>query len=219
MRCVVASDYSVHVTASAQPVEPGASDPRGDAARERILAATIENLSENGFNGISLSTIARRAGFTRSGLLHHFGTKEALLREALGHRLITNARALHSIETATANEMLDAVVRMVEFALWVSNASRAYQIIAAEATAPDHPAHTWFAGQFAQVRENMAGAIRRSIERGEARPDADVDAITLQLVAMSDGLQLHWLHDESLDAVGAARYVVELIRADIAPRA
>jgi AcrR family transcriptional regulator len=207
------------VNASAQPIEAGASDPRGDAARERILAATIENLSENGFNGISLSTIARRAGFTRSGLLHHFGSKEALLREALGHRLLTNARALHSIETATANEMLDAVVRMVEFALWVSNASRAYQIIAAEATAPDHPAHAWFAEQFAQVRLNMAGAIRRSIDRGEARADVDIDAITLLLVSMSDGLQLHWLHDESLDAVGAARYVVDLIRADLAPRA
>jgi AcrR family transcriptional regulator len=197
---------------------PNENDPRGHATRERILSATIENLSENGFNGISLSKIARQAGFTRSGLLHHFGTKEALLREALGHRLLTNARSLHSIETASAEEMLDAVVRMVEFALWVSSASRAYQIIAAEATAPDHPAHTWFAEQFAQVRENMAGAIRRSIERGEARPDANVDAITLQLVAMSDGLQLHWLHDETLDAVGAARYTVDLIRADIAPR-
>jgi AcrR family transcriptional regulator len=194
-----------------------ATDPRTDAARERILAAAIENLSENGFNGISVSKIAKRAGFTRSGLLHHFGTKEALLREALGHRLLTNARSLHSIDTATADEMLDAVVRMVEFVLWVDSASRAYQIIAAEATAPDHPAHTWFAQQFAQVRENMAGAIRRSIALGLARPDANIDAITLQLVAMSDGLQLHWLHDETLDAVGAARYVVELIRADLAP--
>jgi AcrR family transcriptional regulator len=190
-------------------------DPRAEATRERILAATIETLSENGFNGFSLSTVAARAGFTRSGLLHHFGSKEALLREALGHRLLTNARALHSIETATADEMLDAIVRMVEFALWVSNASRAYQILAAESTAVDHPAHAWFGTQFALVRGNMADAIRRSIALGEARPDVDVDAVALQLLAMSDGLQLHWLHDESLDAVGSARYMVELIRADL----
>jgi AcrR family transcriptional regulator len=206
------------VSAASEDNGTDAVDPRAEATRERILGAAIENLSENGFNGISLSKIAKRAGFTRSGLLHHFGTKEALLREALGHRLLTNARALHSIDTATANEMLDAVVRMVEFALWIDSASRAYQIIAAEATAPDHPAHTWFGQQFAQVRENMAGAIRRSIALGEARPDVDIDAITLQLVAMSDGLQLHWLHDESLDAVGSARYMTNLIRADLAPR-
>jgi hypothetical protein len=61
----------------------------------------------------------------------------------------------------------------------------------------------------------MADAIRRSIALGEARPDVDVDAVALQLLAMSDGLQLHWLHDESLDAVGSARYMVELIRADL----
>jgi AcrR family transcriptional regulator len=206
------------MSAASERENVASSDPRSDAARERILAAAIENLSENGFNGISLSNIAKSAGFTRSGLLHHFGTKEALLREALGHRLLTNARSLHSIETASADEMLDAVVRMVEFALWIDSASRAYQIIAAEATAPDHPAHSWFAQQFAQVRGNMAGAIRRSIALGKARPDANIDAITLQLVALSDGLQLHWLHDETLDAVGAARYAVELIRADLAPR-
>jgi AcrR family transcriptional regulator len=190
-------------------------DPRTEATRERILNATIDTLSENGFNGISLATIAKRSGLTRSGLLHHFDSKEALLREALGHRLLTNARELHSIETATADEMLDAVVRMVEFTLWVSNASRAYQILAAESTAADHPAHAWFSTQFAQVRANMAGAIRRSIAAGEARPDVDVEAIVLMLVSMSDGLQLHWLHDESLDAVASARYVVELIRSDL----
>jgi AcrR family transcriptional regulator len=209
------SDGSLGANVSAPNEEP---DPRAAAARERILTAAIDSLSENGFNGISLSSVAKRAGFTRSGLLHHFESKEILLREALGHRLLSNAKAVHVIETATANEMLDAVVRMVEFTLWVKNATRAYQILAAEATAPDHPAHTWFAEQFAFVRGNMAAAIRRSIANGEARPDVDVDAVTFQLLAMSDGLQLHWLHSEGSDPLASARYMVELIRADIAAK-
>jgi AcrR family transcriptional regulator len=194
------------------------TDPRTAATRERILSAAIEQLSESGFNGISLAIIAKRAGLTRSGLLHHFESKEVLLREALGHRLLSNAKSLHQIETATANEMLDAVVRMVEFTTWVPNASRAHQILAAEATAPDNPAHEWFAEQFAFVRANMAEALQRSIAAGEARPDLDVDAVSLILLAMSDGLQLHWLHSPSADPVASARYMVELIRADIAPR-
>ncbi len=191
------------------------SDPRTAAARERILAATIEQLSENGYNGISLAHIAKRAGFTRSGLLHHFGSKEELLREALSHRLLSNAKATHVLETANADEMLETFLRMVEFTTWIRNATAAYEILAAESVSPDHPAHVWFAEQFAHARNNMAGALRRSIANGEVRPDIDVDAIALQLAAIGDGLQLHWLHDESLDTVGSARYLVELIRADI----
>jgi AcrR family transcriptional regulator len=195
-------------------VEPD-EDPRTAAARERILTIAIEVLSENGFNGISLSTVAKRAGFTRSGLLHHFESKEVLLREALGHRLLSNAKALHSPETATAFEMLDAVVRMVEFTVWIESASRAHLILAAEATAPEHPAHLWFREQFALVRDNMAGALRRSIAAGEVRPDVDVEAIAFLLVSMSDGFQLHWLHSPGSDPLASAKYVVELIKRDI----
>ena len=202
-------------TGSADAAE---SEPRTAAARERILRATIEQLSENGFNGISLSRIAKLAGFTRSGLLHHFSSKEELLREALRHRLLSNAKAIHVLETASANEMLDTVLRMVEFTLWIRNASAAYQILAAESTAPDHPANAWFAEQFADARTHMAGALRRGIASGDVRADLDVDAVTLQLSAMGDGLQLHWLHDESLDAVASARYMVDLIRSDIAAK-
>jgi AcrR family transcriptional regulator len=194
------------------------TDPRTIATRERILSAAIEQLSESGYNGISLADIAKRAGLTRSGLLHHFESKEVLLREALGHRLLSNAKSLHAIESATAFEMLDAVVRMVEFTTWIPNAARAHQILAAEATAPENPAHDWFAEQFAFVRGNMAAALQRSIATGEVRADVDIDAVTMQLLAMSDGLQLHWLHSPDSNPLASARYMVELIRADLAPR-
>ena len=201
--------------AAAQSPSADDSDPRTAAARERILAATIEQLSENGYNGISLAHIAKRAGFTRSGLLHHFSSKEELLREALSHRLLSNAKSIHALETASASEMLDMFLRMVEFTTWVRNATAAYEILAAESTAPDHPAHAWFGEQFAHARRNMAGALRRGIAAGEVRPDVDVEAIAVQLAAIGDGFQLHWLHDDSLDTVASARYLVELIRADI----
>src|SRR4051812_9106366 len=54
-------------------------NPRGARRREQILAATGELFSEQGFRGTSLSSVARRAGLTDAGLLHHFSSKEALL--------------------------------------------------------------------------------------------------------------------------------------------
>ena len=63
-----------HVSASAQ---------RGVERRARILDAALELFAEQGFVLTSLPMIAERVGITHAGILHHFGSKEGVLRALL----------------------------------------------------------------------------------------------------------------------------------------
>ena len=47
-------------------------ESRSQAARERLLAATIEVLIDRGYNGLTTKEVAARAGFSNGALVHHY---------------------------------------------------------------------------------------------------------------------------------------------------
>lgn len=53
-----------------------------ELVRERILAAAANVAVQNGANILSIGQVAREAGVTKGGLMHHFPTKQILI-EAL----------------------------------------------------------------------------------------------------------------------------------------
>ena len=58
------------------------SRPQNDVNAELRLIA-LEMFAENGYAGTSLQQIADAAGYSKSSVLYHFRSKEALLEEAL----------------------------------------------------------------------------------------------------------------------------------------
>jgi AcrR family transcriptional regulator len=58
---------------------------RSHATRQRLLDAAVEVLVETGYNSISTSTVARRAGVSRGAHQHHFANRETLVIEAVRH--------------------------------------------------------------------------------------------------------------------------------------
>lgn len=52
--------------------------------RQHIVEAATQTFSERGFHGASTRDIASRAGVNQGLITHHFGTKDALWREAMG---------------------------------------------------------------------------------------------------------------------------------------
>jgi len=61
-------------------------EAQSEATRERLIAATLELLPERGLHGVSLDAIAARAGVTKGAIYGHFGSKDGLIRKALGSR-------------------------------------------------------------------------------------------------------------------------------------
>jgi AcrR family transcriptional regulator len=60
-----------------------ASAERGRIRREAILDAAMELFAEQGFVITSLPMISEKVGITHAGILHHFGSKEGVLRALL----------------------------------------------------------------------------------------------------------------------------------------
>jgi len=64
-------------------IEPEAPSHRQSASAE-ILGAALEQFATAGFAGTSLQQIADAAGYSKSSILYHFTSKEALLEAAIG---------------------------------------------------------------------------------------------------------------------------------------
>lgn len=72
-----------------------------DQTRARLLDAAVEMMGLSGPAGLTLDQVARQAGVSKGGLLHHFPSKEALF-EALVRRLFDEFAA--AVEARLAQE-------------------------------------------------------------------------------------------------------------------
>ena len=57
--------------------------PRSEQARQRTIDATVELLLDAGVDGLSVEEITKRSGVAKSTIYRHFGSREALLAEAV----------------------------------------------------------------------------------------------------------------------------------------
>lgn len=72
--------------------------------REALLEATVRVVAERGLSGLSFRAVAEMAGVNNTLISHHFGTKDALLHEAV--RWATT-RAIR-LSDLSATETIDA---------------------------------------------------------------------------------------------------------------
>ncbi|WP_062288934.1 TetR family transcriptional regulator [Demequina phytophila] len=171
---------------------------RGAETRTLILDTALAAFAESGFRGTSVRDIATRCGLTHPALLYHFPTKADLLMAVLTRRDDSEGtaagydelrgRALldHLVETARRNAGRRGVVEL-------------YATLSGEATAPDHPAHAYFAARYASLRHDVTRAYREAAEAGELAPRIVPSLAAAQLVALMDGLQIQWLLDPAVD--------------------
>lgn len=75
------------------------NEPRDKRASQLIEAAVAE-FAEKGFENASMDAIARRAGLTKGGLYHHFGSKDEILLAANSQFM---APIIEMMETANAD--------------------------------------------------------------------------------------------------------------------
>jgi len=69
-------------TPSAEPVLEEPVDARVVRTRRDVLAATIEELVEGGWDGVTHARVARRAGYSKATLYAHWPDRLALVRDA-----------------------------------------------------------------------------------------------------------------------------------------
>lgn len=78
--------------------------------RDRVLDAYADLLRTRGPAAATLDAVARKAGISKGGLLHHFGSKDALIRGLLD-RLRAEANADVTETIATSSDIVTSYLR------------------------------------------------------------------------------------------------------------
>ncbi|HKU12116.1 MAG TPA: TetR/AcrR family transcriptional regulator [Sinomonas sp.] len=185
---------------------------RSAEAQERILEAAVEVFGTDGYRGGSLRKVADQAGLTLPGLLHHFPSKEELLRALLQRR-----DELLAAENEAEFPHLDVVEQFAFIArrnMKNPGMARLFIILAAESTDPTHAAHDFFRNRYLRSEQTVRDAIRAQQEAGILRKDLDIAAQAHAVLAISDGLQLRWLLNPDFDLAEAVTAALSHLRHD-----
>jgi AcrR family transcriptional regulator len=179
---------------------------KGAAKREEILAVALEVVAKNGCRKATSREIAERVGLSQPGLMHYFGSREELYQEVLRARDDSDLAEYYA-----PNPRFEGFLAVIRHNTEVPGLVQLYAEFAAEASIAGHPSHEFFVQRYAWVRGLLADAIRRAQADGEMGPDLDAAEAADLIVATSDGLQVEWLHDPTVDMTGRLARVWELL--------
>lgn len=179
--------------------------------RAQILDAAIAVFGKQGYRQGSLKTVADEVGLTIQGLLHYFPTKEELLLAALDHR---NRATQSGLDDALATGgSLESCRFILRRNLENPGFMRLFVTLAAEATDPEHPAHSYFLLRYQHTFATFAQQLRADAALGRLAPGVEPDTTAAHLIALMDGLQLQYLLRPALDLVGTFDRATAALRA------
>lgn len=172
----------------------------GRATKDTIVARAAESFAQQGFHGASMRGIARAAGIDHSTLLHHFGSKTALLLAVLEWH---DAQHLPPEMPAhiTAETVADGFEATAERNQSAPGLVQLLSVMSAEAGTPDHPARESLQQRHSVLVDVIASTIRRQREAGVAADDGlTPEQSAALIVATWEGLQVYdALHPGELD--------------------
>jgi AcrR family transcriptional regulator len=192
------------------------STPRGERSKAAILEAAIPLLADNGYRGASLASIASAANLTQQGVLHYFGSKEALLLALIEYRDNQDGRRLSGLVGQEGLELLDVLEALVEHNQTTRDQVRLFSTLVSEATSSQHPAHDYFVERYRRIRARILRSLREGQATGEIREDIDLEALVPVIISAMDGLQIQWLLDPDVDMAGSFTAFVQLLRHELA---
>jgi len=176
------------------PRKPRGPYRKGLERREQILRAALQVFSEKGERGSSLKEIADHVGITQAGLLHYFDSREDLLLAVLAERDALDAQAVAGVDTPG-----EAVARTATHNAEQPGLVDLFVTLSASASDPQHPAHTFFKQRYAELSAQIRDGLDEGRRQGRIREDVTSEQMARLLLAVSDGLQLQWLLDPSID--------------------
>ncbi|MER5836535.1 helix-turn-helix domain-containing protein, partial [Streptomyces sp. NPDC002130] len=182
---------------------------RGVERRRAMVDAAIELFSRQGVRGTGVAAIAERAGVTPSALIHHFGSKDGLVRAVLEE---ADRRALERLSITegaqpTLNEAFDWFIRDAEHtAATERDLAALHTTLTAENLDPGSVLHTWFRDRGRALRRHLTSLFARAMADGSARADLNPAVLAAETAAFVEGVHLLWLLDpEHVDLASVHR--------------
>jgi AcrR family transcriptional regulator len=152
--------------------------PRSVEADAAILAATIDELVEVGFDELTIERVAARAGVGKATIYRRWGSKTELVVDAVGS---VKPPPIHPDTGSTRDDLVemlsasfgwgtdpDLVRLLVGMCMELQRNAEMGNLYRERVTGPR--------------RHAMVEVLERGVERGELRPGLDADAVVDQLV-------------------------------------
>jgi len=188
---------------------------RGEDRRQHILQVALRMLASNGSRATTLAQVARAAGVSTAGLLHHFQSKEQLLHAVL------DARDAQDEAAADLRGDLDAQLRGVRrrFERFGRSPGLAgmFIVLLCENLDPGAPLHARFLGRYRSGVRMIGASIRRGQHAGRFRGDVDPAVKAREIIAFLYGLEATWLLDPTVPAVEVVSEYTRALVAQLTP--
>jgi AcrR family transcriptional regulator len=200
--------------------EPSAARPyasllaKGEDRRQRILHVAERLLARNGWRNTSLAQIAREAGVTPAGLLHHFESKEQLLNAVLDARDADDE--VHA--DYRSGDLVTELSRVPERFDRAPELVGTFTVLLVENIAPDAPLHDRLLNRYQAAVEIITAIIERGTRSGKYRPDVDATSKAVEILAFIYGMETLWLLDPSIQLAEVFKGYAESLGRELAPR-
>lgn len=187
---------------------------KGDDRKQRILAVAERLLARNGWRNTSLAQIAKEAGVTPAGLLHHFQSKEELLNSVLDARdADDDAHADRS-----TGDLVNEIRRVAERFGRAPELIGTFTVLLVENISPDAPLHDRLLARYRDAVDIVADIIRRGQSDGRYRTEVDAAAKATEIIAFVTGMETTWLLDPSIPLTEVFKGYAESLAQDLEPR-
>ena len=176
--------------------------------RRRLVRATQDAIRELGLPGATAREITGRAGANLAAIPYHFGSKDALVTEALiadAHTIVDPVLELLASDRPPVDRALEAAALLNQ--RFDSERDRVPALLTAIARAPHSPeAANGLAALWAAVRIRVAEDLRALVDTGHVPAWVEPDAMAALILAVVSGVVVASVADPdgpSHDAVGA----------------
>ena len=187
---------------------------KGEDRRQRILSVAERLLARNGWRNTSLAQIAKEAGVTPAGLLHHFESKEQLLNAVLDARdADDDAHADYR-----SGDLITELSRVPERFERAPELIGTFTVLLVENIAPDAPLHDRMHKRYSDAVDIVTEIIKRGQSDGVYRPDCDAATKAVEILAFITGMETLWLLDRSIPLTDVFKGYAESLGRELAPR-
>ncbi|WP_349865900.1 helix-turn-helix domain-containing protein [Leifsonia sp. WHRI 6310E] len=191
---------------------------KGKAKRAEILDAALKVIDEQGYTAATVKELADAVGLSQNGLLHYFGSKDALFAEILRRRDELSEIEIDVEREGFAENMVEALLSALDAETSSPGLAQLALRVTGEATEPDHLAHDFIRRRYELVRAVVRDAVVDLQADGRLSPEIDPDAVAALVYASWDGLRIQWMYDRSIDLRAHMAYLLRALGVTVAPR-
>ncbi|MEP7157563.1 MAG: TetR/AcrR family transcriptional regulator [Betaproteobacteria bacterium] len=157
---------------------------KGEETRTAILKAAVEHASIEGFDGITIGSLAEKTGMSKSGLFAHFGSKEDLQIATLDEA-IRRFNEVAFIPALAAPRGLKRLTAMCDnWVMWTTRCDlTGCPVMTAIIEFDDKPGAVRDAVlmHMQRMNDSLIKAVKMTMETGEFAADTDPEQIAFEV--------------------------------------